>query len=114
MTPRGLGVGSGEKHVYILSRIVIAAGCAPFEWDRPPGGEKRAMEDLRQARHNLLGRLNSIKMCAFALETMKPHEAVEFLEMIESATDRAIAALDAFDEAFDRDPAAAADVLSRR
>ena len=73
-----------------------------------------AMEELKHARHNLLGRLNSIKMCVFALETMKPHEAVEFLEMIEGATDRAITAMDAFDEAFDRDPAAAADVISRR
>ena len=72
------------------------------------------MEQLRQARHNLLGRLNSIKMCVFALETMKPHEAVEFLEMIEGAADRAVAAMDAFDEAFDRDPAAAAELMSRR
>jgi hypothetical protein len=80
----------------------------------PSGGGEGAMEEIRQARHNLLGRLNSIKMCVFALETMKPHEAIEFLEMIEGASDRAIAAMDAFDEAFDRDPAAAADVISRR
>jgi hypothetical protein len=72
------------------------------------------MEELRQARHNLLGRLNSIKMCVFALETMKPIEAVEFLEMIESATDRAIAAIDEFEAACDRDPAAAAELISRR
>ena len=72
------------------------------------------MEDLRHARHNLLGRLNSIKMCVFALETMKPHEAVEFLEMIEGTCDRAVTAMDAFDEAFDRDPSAAADVIGRR
>jgi hypothetical protein len=73
-----------------------------------------AMEELRHARHNLLGRLNSIKMCVFALETMTPHEAVEFLEMIEGACDRAVVAMDAFDEAFDRDPGAAADVIGRR
>jgi hypothetical protein len=72
------------------------------------------MEEIRHARHNLLGRLNSIKMCVFALETMKPSEAVEFLEMIEGACDRAIVAMDAFDEAFDRDPAAAAEAISRR
>jgi hypothetical protein len=78
------------------------------------GAEGCAMEELRHARHNLLGRLNSIKMCVFALETMKPHEAVEFLEMIEVACDRAVAAMDAFDEAFDRDPGAAADVIGRR
>ena len=72
------------------------------------------MEELRQARHNLLGRLNSIKMCVFALETMPPHEAIEFLEMIEGATDRAISAMDAFDEAYDRDPAAAAAAMTRR
>jgi hypothetical protein len=77
-------------------------------------GGSVAMEEIRQARHNLLGRLNSIKMCVFALETMKPQEAVEFLEMIEAATDRAIAAMDAFDDACDRDPAAAAEVISRR
>lgn len=85
-----------------------------FEPAGGAGGESAAMEDIRQARHNLLGRLNSIKMCVFALETMKPHEAVEFLEMIESASDRAIAAMDAFDEAFDRDPAAAAELIARR
>src|SRR5688572_20816984 len=78
------------------------------------GGEKPTMEELRHARHNLLGRLNSIKMCVCALETMQPHEAVEFLEMIEGATDRAVAAMDAFDEAYDRDPAAAADATPRR
>ena len=72
------------------------------------------MEEIRQARHNLLGRLNSIKMCVFALETMKPQEAVEFLEMIETASDRAIVAMDAFDEAFDRNPAAAAEAIARR
>ena len=72
------------------------------------------MEDLRAARHNLLGRLNSIKMCIFALETMRPAEAVEFLEMIEGASDRAIAAMDAFEAEFDRDPAAARDVIARR
>ena len=76
--------------------------------------ERDAMEEIRQARHNLLGRLNSIKMCVFALETMPPNEAVEFLEMIESASDRAIAAMDAFDEAFDRNPAAAAEAIGRR
>jgi hypothetical protein len=72
------------------------------------------MDELRHARHDLLGRLNSIKMCVFALETTKPHEAVEFLVMIEGATDRAIAAMDAFDEAYDRNPAAAADATLRR
>ena len=71
------------------------------------------MEELRHARHNLLGRLNSIKMCVFALETMKPQEAVEFLEMIEAATDRAVLAMDAFDEAFDSDPTAAAAFIAR-
>jgi hypothetical protein len=76
--------------------------------------ERDAMEEIRQARHNLLGRLNSIKMCVFALETMPPHEAVEFLEMIETASDRAIVAMDAFDEAFDRNPAAAAEAIARR
>ena len=72
------------------------------------------MEDLRHARHNLLGRLNSIKMCVCALETMTPLEAVEFLEMIEGATDRAITAMDEFDQAFDRDPEAAVAFISRR
>jgi hypothetical protein len=76
--------------------------------------ERDAMEEIRQARHNLLGRLNSIKMCVFALETMPPHEAVEFLEMIETASDRAIVAMDAFDEAFDRNPAAAAEAIAQR
>ncbi|MEA2709459.1 MAG: hypothetical protein QOF78_2060 [Phycisphaerales bacterium] len=71
------------------------------------------MEALRQARHDLLGRINSIKMCVFALETMTPHEAVEFLEMIEEATGGALVAMDAFDAAFDRDPAAAAAFISR-
>jgi hypothetical protein len=79
-----------------------------------PRRERDAMEEIRQARHNLLGRLNSIKMCVFALETMPPHEAVEFLEMIETASDRAIVAMDAFDEAFDRNPAAAAEAIARR
>jgi hypothetical protein len=78
------------------------------------GGENPAMEELRHARHNLLGKLNSIKMCVCALETMTPLEAVEFLEMIEGATDRAIAAMDEFDEAYDRDPTAALEYISRR
>ena len=78
------------------------------------GGENAAMEELRHARHNLLGRLNGIKMCVSALESVKPHEAIEFLEMIETATDRAIAAMDAFEEAFDRDPEAASKLVSKR
>ena len=74
-----------------------------------------AMEEaLKKARHDLRGRLNSIKMCVFALETMTPQEGVEFLEMIERATDKTIAALDAFEAAYDEDPAAAADMISRR
>ena len=72
------------------------------------------MDELRHARHELLGALNSIKMCVFALETMKPAEGIEFLEMIESACDRGVCAMDAFDAAFDRDPSAAADAIGRR
>ena len=56
-------------------------------------------DPLKIARHNLRGRLNSIKMCVFALETMHPHEAVEFLEMIERGADNAVVAIDELEAA---------------
>jgi hypothetical protein len=55
-------------------------------------------DDLRQARHNLRGRLNALKLCVSAFEILEnPQELLEFLEMIEQAADRTVAALDALE-----------------
>jgi hypothetical protein len=54
------------------------------------------MEDLRQARHNLRGRLNALKLCVSAFEVIdSPQEAVEFLDMIIAGTDKTVVALEA-------------------
>ena len=76
-------------------------------------------DPLKIARHNLRGRLNSVKMCVFALETMHPHEAIEFLEMIERGADNAVVAVDELEAAFQSNAsagaaAAAADQVSGR
>ena len=109
-----MGVAGRAMRVYIFSDLLLRAVDVGFVGWVSHGRGESAMEELRQARHNLLGRLNSIKMCVFALETMPPHDAIEFLEMIEAAADRAITAMDAFEEAYDRDPAAAAAAMTRR
>ncbi len=59
--------------------------------------------ELRHARHNLRGRLNALKLCVSALDILESREEkIEFLEMIEQATDHAVAALDALEAAYDR------------
>jgi hypothetical protein len=58
-------------------------------------------EELRHARHNLGGRLNAIKLCVSALEMVPTRrEKLEFLDMIDQAADRALAALDKMEQIF--------------
>ena len=63
------------------------------------------MEDgLKQARHNLRGRLNALKLCISALEMLRTKaELLEFLEMIDKASDRVLVAMDQFDAVYDRE-----------
>ena len=59
-------------------------------------------DDLRQARHNLRGRLNALKLCVSAFEILEnPQELLEFLDMIEQAADRTVVALDALESLFE-------------
>jgi hypothetical protein len=60
-------------------------------------------EQLRQARHNLRGRLNALKLCVSALEMLRTRaELLEFLDMIDQAADRTVVAMDTFDAVVDR------------
>ena len=53
---------------------------------------------LRQARHNMRGRLNALKLCVSALPTCEtPAETVEFLEHIEEAAVKLVLALDEYE-----------------
>jgi hypothetical protein len=59
--------------------------------------------ELRQARHNVRGGLNALKLCVSALDLLKTREeAVEFLVMIEQAADRTVVALDALEAIWER------------
>lgn len=54
--------------------------------------------DLRQARHNMRGRLNALKLCVSALELVHTRkEILEFLDMIDQAADRMVVAVDKFE-----------------
>lgn len=58
---------------------------------------------LKEARHNLRGRLNALKLCVSAFEILdSKQELLEFLAMIEEASDRTVVALDALEDVFDR------------
>jgi hypothetical protein len=60
--------------------------------------------DLKQARHNLRGRLNGLKLCVSAMEMLRTRaEVLEFLEMIDTSADRVVVALDQFETVHDRD-----------
>ena len=62
--------------------------------------------ELRQARHNVRGRLNALKLCISALEMLQtPAETLEFLEMTEQAADRVLRAMDRLDAVLN-DPSA--------
>ena len=51
--------------------------------------------DLKQARHNVRGRLNALKLCISALDMVQTREDVlEFLDMIDQSADRLLVALD--------------------
>lgn len=61
------------------------------------------MDELREARHNLRGKLNALKLCAGALEILNDRkEVLEFLDMIQQAADKTVVAMDALDAALDR------------
>ena len=52
-------------------------------------------QDIRKARHDLRGRLNALKLCVSALEILEnDQERVEFLEMIEQASDKTADAME--------------------
>jgi len=55
--------------------------------------------DLKQARHNVRGRLNALKLCVSALELVQTRqELLEFLDMIDQSADRLLVALDRFEK----------------
>ena len=55
--------------------------------------------ELRQARHNVRGRLNALKLCISALDMLQTREEVlEFLDLIDQAANRTLVAMDKFDE----------------
>ena len=61
------------------------------------------MDELREARHNLRGRLNALKLCVSAFEVLHDRqELLEFLDMIQQAADKTVVAMDALDAALDR------------
>jgi len=58
--------------------------------------------ELRQARHNLRGRINALKLCVSAFEILDSRqEVLEFLDMTEQAAERTTAALDALEVIMD-------------
>ena len=61
--------------------------------------------ELRKARHDLRGRLNALKLCISAFEILETkEELLEFLAMIEQATDKTTVALDELESLQDRFP----------
>jgi hypothetical protein len=64
---------------------------------------EREATDIREARHNLRGRLNALKLCVSAFEVLgSPGEVLEFLDMTDQAADRTTTALDDLEAAMDR------------
>ena len=60
--------------------------------------------DLKQARHNLRGKLNALKLCVSALEMLRTEaDLLEFLEMVDKSADRTVAALDQFEAVSERE-----------
>ncbi len=54
--------------------------------------------DVRQLRHDLRGRANTVMLCVSALPyAADPREQLEYLDEIERAADRFIAVLDQLD-----------------
>ena len=63
-----------------------------------------ALTPIRQARHNMRGRMNGLKLCVSALPTCEnPAEMLEFLDHIEQATDKVIKALDEYEALLDQE-----------
>ena len=66
------------------------------------------MDEVREARHNLRGKINAMKLCVSAFDMLdSPQEVLEFIDMIETAADRAVEAMDALETAMDRQASAA-------
>jgi len=60
--------------------------------------------DLKQARHNLRGKLNALKLCVSALEMLRTEaDLLEFLEMVDKSADRTVAALHQFEAVSERE-----------
>jgi hypothetical protein len=65
-------------------------------------------QDIRKARHDLRGKINAIKLCLTAAELIEgAAEKVEFLDMVISAADKAVVAMDVFEAAVEQAPTAA-------
>jgi hypothetical protein len=59
---------------------------------------------LRQARHNMRGGMNGLKLCISALPTCDtPAELLEFLDHIEEATEKVVRALDEYERLLDQE-----------
>lgn len=57
--------------------------------------ESQPHPEVRTLRHDILGRINALVLCAGALdETLDPHEALEFIGHIEKTSDKLVALLD--------------------
>jgi hypothetical protein len=84
---------------------IDSRGTRPRGWPahRDDAGKDALMEtEIRQARHNLRGRINALKLCVSAFEILESREELlEFLEMTDRAADRTVAALDALEAATD-------------
>jgi|KBSSwiStaDraftv2_1062776.scaffolds.fasta_scaffold7584511_1 hypothetical protein len=62
------------------------------------------LSPLRQARHNMRGRMNGLKLCVSALPTCDtPAETLEFLDHIEQATDKVVIALDEYEKLLEQE-----------
>jgi hypothetical protein len=60
-------------------------------------------DELKDARHNLRGKLNALKLCVTALHILRDRqEKLEFLAMIEQSADSTHRALDEMEAANDR------------
>ena len=58
--------------------------------------------EMSRARHDLRGRINALKLCVSALEVCdSPEETLDFLEMIESATDKVIESSQEMEKVYD-------------
>jgi len=59
-------------------------------------------DPVRQARHDLRGRINALKLCVSAIDVVTDRgEALEFLDLIVDGADKTVVALDTLEVALD-------------